>query len=151
MRRSSRAGDDLPALPPIQRELTLSGVALSYNAERRSLDGVDVQIPAGSRVAFVGPSGSGKSSILRVLMRLYEPDEGTIRLDGIDVSTRSLESLRAQMGVVFQDSFLFNATIRENIAMGKPWAPRKPRFSLQPRRPKSTRSSQRCPEGTTRW
>ncbi len=113
------AGEDLPALAPIQRELTLAGVSLSYSAERRALDGIDVQIPAGSRVAFVGPSGSGKSSILRVLMRLYTPDEGTIRVDGVDVSTRSLASLRAQMGVVFQDSFLFNATVRENIAIGK--------------------------------
>ena len=115
-------GKDLPPLAPIQSELTLSGVSLSYGAERRALSGIDVQIRAGSRVAFVGPSGSGKSSVLRVLMRLYDPDEGTVRLDGVDVATCSLESLRAQMGVVFQDSFLFNATVRENIALGKPGA-----------------------------
>jgi ABC-type multidrug transport system fused ATPase/permease subunit/CRP-like cAMP-binding protein len=112
-------GAELPALAPIRREITLENVALSYSAERRALDGVDVQIPAGSRVAFVGPSGSGKSTVLRVLMRLYEPDEGTLRVDGVDVATRSLESLRAQMGVVFQDSFLFDATVRENIGFGK--------------------------------
>ncbi len=69
-------------------------------------------------MAFVGPSGSGKSTVLRVLMRLYEPDEGRILIDGVDVRERSLDSLRAQIGVVFQDSFLFDATVRENIALG---------------------------------
>lgn len=111
-------GEDLPPLAPVRREVALRDVSLSYHAERRALDGVDVTIPAGSRVAFVGPSGSGKSTILRVLMRLYEPDDGVVEIDGVDVTTRSLESLRARMGVVFQDSFLFNTTVRENIALG---------------------------------
>ncbi len=111
-------GEDLPALGPLTREIRLEGVSLSYTPERRALDRVDVTIPAGSRVAFVGPSGSGKSTILRVLMRLYEPDEGRITIDGVDVRERSLASLRSQMGVVFQDSFLFDATVRENISLG---------------------------------
>lgn len=116
------AGDDLPALEPLRSELRLEGVALSYTPDRRALDGVDVTVRAGTKVAFVGGSGSGKSTILRVLMRLYDPDEGRVTVDGVDVSTRSLDSLRAQLGVVFQDSFLFDATIRENIAMGAPGA-----------------------------
>ncbi len=115
----AESADDLPPIDPLAREITLENVSLSYTAERRALDGVDLQIPAGSRIAFVGPSGSGKSTVLRVLMRLYEPDEGSVRFDGVDVATRSLASMRAQMGVVFQDSFLFDATVRENIAMGK--------------------------------
>ena len=114
--------DDLPDLEPMAQSLTLSGVALSYTAERRALDGVDLTIAAGSRVAFVGPSGSGKSTVLRVLLRLYEPDEGAVLVDGVDVASRSLASLRAQTGVVFQDSFLFDATVRENIALGAPGA-----------------------------
>ena len=111
---------DLPDLAPMAQHLTLAGVALSYTAERRALDDVDLTIAAGSRVAFVGPSGSGKSTVLRALLRLYEPDEGAVLVDGVDVSARSLASLRRQIGVVFQDSFLFDATVRENIALGAP-------------------------------
>jgi ABC-type multidrug transport system ATPase subunit len=105
-------------LEPLRDEIRLEGVSLSYTPERRALDQVDVTIEAGTRVAFVGPSGSGKSTILRILMRLYEPDEGKLTVDGVDVRDRSLSSLRSQLGVVFQDSFLFDATVRENIAMG---------------------------------
>jgi ABC-type multidrug transport system fused ATPase/permease subunit/CRP-like cAMP-binding protein len=112
-------GADLPALAPLTRELRLAGVGLSYTPERRALDDFDVSIPAGSRVAFVGPSGSGKSTVLRLLMRMYEPDEGAILVDGADLRSCSLKSWRDQLGVVFQDSFLFDATIRENIAFGR--------------------------------
>ncbi len=111
--------DDLPALAPLARELRLEGVAVSYTAERRALDQVDLVIPAGARVAVVGPSGSGKSTLVRVLLRQYAPDEGRVLLDGSDVAERSLASLRDQVGVVFQDSFLFDGTIRENIALGR--------------------------------
>jgi len=111
--------EHLPAVPPLTRNITLSGVGLSYTPERRALDEVDLTIPAGSRVAFVGPSGSGKSTVLRLLMRLYEPDEGRITVDGVDISEGSLHSWRDQIGVVFQDSFLFDATLRENIALGR--------------------------------
>gem|GEM_PF-16947 len=113
-------GADLPALAPIAREIRFDGVSMSYTPESRALDEVDVTIAVGSHVAFVGPSGSGKSSLLKVLMRLYEPDAGRLLVDGVDVATRSLDSYRAQLGVVFQDSFLFDATIRENIALGSP-------------------------------
>ncbi len=109
-------------LPRMERELRLAGVGFSYTPARRVLDGIDATIPAGSKVAFVGPSGSGKSTVLRLLMRMHEPEEGSIQVDGIDVRTATMSSLRDQMGVVFQDSFLFNTTIRENIALGKPGA-----------------------------
>ncbi len=113
---------DAVELPRLTTELRLSDVSFSYSPERRALDGVDAVIPAGSNVAFVGPSGSGKSTVLRMIMRMYEPEEGTISLDGIDVGTATVESLRGQIGVVFQDPFLFNTTIRENIELGKPGA-----------------------------
>ena len=83
-------GEDLPALAPMARELRLAGVGLSYTPERRALDDFDVTINAGTRVAFVGPSGSGKSTVLRLLMRLYEPDEGAILADGVDLRSVSL-------------------------------------------------------------
>ncbi len=113
---------DAGELPQLSRELRLSDLSFSYSPERRALDGIDALIPAGSNVAFVGPSGSGKSTVLRLIMRMYEPDEGSISVDGVDVSTTTIESLRDQIGVVFQDPFLFNTTIRENIALGKPGA-----------------------------
>ncbi|MCA1692486.1 MAG: ATP-binding cassette domain-containing protein, partial [Actinobacteria bacterium] len=117
--------DDAPdavALPPLRREIHLEGVGFSYTPERRTLEGIDVVIPAGSRVAFVGPTGAGKSSVLQLLMRFVDPDEGVVRFDGRDIRTGAVASLRGQLGVVFQESFLFDATIRENIAMGKPSA-----------------------------
>jgi ABC-type multidrug transport system ATPase subunit len=77
-----------------------------------------VKIPVGKRTAFVGPSGSGKSTVLQILMRLIEPDEGALLVDGVDVRERSLSSLRNQIGVVFQDPFLFNLSLAENIALG---------------------------------
>lgn len=95
---------------------------MSYDTEHRALDDFDATIPVGSRVAVVGPSGSGKSTVLRLLMRLYEPDEGAILIDGVDLRSGSLRSWREQLGVVFQDSFLFDATLRENIALGRPGA-----------------------------
>ncbi len=111
-----------PELPRLQRELELRDVTFAYQPGRPVLDGIDARIPAGANVAFVGPSGSGKSTVLRLLMRLYDPDEGVITLDGADVAAASMASLRDQMGVVFQDPFLFDTTIRENIELGKPGA-----------------------------
>ena len=112
----------LPPLPPVNRDIRLASLGMSYDTGHRALAELDLTIPAGSRVAIVGPSGSGKSTVLRLLMRLHEPDEGAILADGIDIRTASLSSWRAQLGVVFQDSFLFDATVRENIALGRPGA-----------------------------
>ncbi len=112
-------GGALPALPPLGREITISGVGFSYNAERQVLHGVSAVIPAGVRAAFVGPSGSGKSTVLQLLMRLYDPDEGAIYFDGYNLTEVSAASTRGQIGVVFQDNFLFDTTLRENIGFGK--------------------------------
>lgn len=112
------AGEDLEALAPLAHSIELRDLSFSYTPERRTLDGLNVVIPAGKRTAFVGPSGSGKSTVLQILMRLIEPDEGALLVDGVDVRERSLSSLRRQIGVVFQDPFLFNVSLAENIALG---------------------------------
>ncbi len=113
---------DAQAIPDLRREISLEGVGFSYTPERRILDGLDVAIPAGARVAFVGPTGAGKSSVLQLLMRFADPEEGAVKFDGVDLRAATLASLRRQLGVVFQESFLFDDTIRENIAVGKPGA-----------------------------
>ncbi len=106
-------------LPPLTQEIRLTGVAFSYVAGQRVLENIDAVIPAGSRVAFVGPSGAGKSSILQLLTRFYDPDEGAVLFDGRDIRQSTVASVRNQIGVVFQDPFLFGSTVRDNIALGK--------------------------------
>ena len=115
---------DAVELGPVSRELELGDVAFGYDPDTRVLDGVDATIPAGSQVAFVGPSGSGKSTVLSLLMRFYDPDEGSVRADGTDLRAASLSSLRGQLGVVLQDSFLFDVSVGENIALGRVGATR---------------------------
>jgi ABC-type multidrug transport system fused ATPase/permease subunit len=115
-----QAGAD--ELAPLVRDIRLRDVGFSYTPERRTLEGINVEIKAGQKVAFVGPTGAGKSSVLQLLMRFYDPDEGAVLFDGVDVRQATMASLRAQLGVVFQETFLFNATFRENIALGKPGA-----------------------------
>jgi ABC-type multidrug transport system fused ATPase/permease subunit len=113
---------DAIALPRLQRALELQDVSFSYAAQRQVLSGVTVEIRAGSRVAFVGPSGAGKSSIIALLLRLADPDSGAVLVDGVDVRQGTLASLRGQIGVVPQQTFLFNTSIRQNIGLGRPHA-----------------------------
>ncbi len=100
--------------------LALRDVAFSYSADRPVLRGVDLEIPAGSKVALVGGTGAGKSTILSLLLRFYDPDAGKVLVDGQDLRTVTKRSLRDQMAVVLQDTILFSTTIRENIAYGRP-------------------------------
>ena len=109
-------------LPRLSQQIELRDVSFAYTPERRTLKNLSCTIPAGSKVAFVGPSGAGKSSVLQLLMRFYDPVEGAVLVDGIDLREATLDSLRDQLGVVFQETFLFNTTIRENIELGKPGA-----------------------------
>ncbi len=116
---------DAPAateLPPLTREVRLDNVGFSYTSQRTTLEGVSCLIPAGSRVAFVGPTGAGKSSVLQLIMRFYDVDDGAVLFDGQDLRGVTVASLRRQLGVVFQDTFLFDTTLGENIAMGAPGA-----------------------------
>lgn len=106
------------ALPSGRGELRFEGISFSYDAERSILKDVSFKVPAGQTVAIVGPSGSGKSSLVRLLVRFWEPDDGRILIDGIPVSTVSGAALRAEIAVVPQDTVLFNDTIAYNIAMG---------------------------------
>ncbi|RFA15931.1 ABC transporter ATP-binding protein [Subtercola boreus] len=97
-------------------------VGIGASGERPVLDGFDLHIRAGERVAIVGPSGSGKSTVAALVSRFYEPAAGTVSVDGVDVRQLTLASLRRQVGVVFEESFLFSSTIRANIAYGRPGA-----------------------------
>jgi ATP-binding cassette subfamily B protein len=101
-------------------EVSFEDVQFSYDRRRSILKGVSFRIPAGKTVAVVGPSGSGKSTIGRLLYRFYDVEQGAIRIDGQDIREVTQDSLRAYIGVVPQDTVLFNETIYYNIAYGKP-------------------------------
>lgn len=100
-------------------EVVFDGVFFGYDAARPILKGVDLPVPAGQTVAIVGSSGSGKSTIGRLLFRFYDVSEGAIRIDGQDLRDVTQESLHEQIGVVPQDTVLFNDTVRYNIAYGR--------------------------------
>lgn len=107
-------------LPGLTDAIRFEDVSFSYTGEHKNLDRVAFTIHRGSNVAIVGGSGSGKSTVLGLIARFYDPDSGRVTFDGRDGRTATLDSLRKQMGVVFQESFLFNTTIRENIRLGRP-------------------------------
>lgn len=106
-------------LPPGPGELVFDEVSFSYSEERKILEKVSFRVPAGKTVALVGASGSGKSSLIRLLVRFWEPDSGRILFDGLPISSISGTSLREAIAVVPQDTVLFNDTIGYNIAMGR--------------------------------
>jgi ATP-binding cassette subfamily B protein len=102
--------------------IRLSHVTFTYDGSRPILNDVSLVIPAGSHVAVVGTSGSGKSTVLGLLARFYDPQRGSVSFDGVDVRKATIASVRGQIGMVFQDIVLFNASIRENIRLGNPSA-----------------------------
>jgi ATP-binding cassette subfamily B protein len=108
--------------PHFRGHISLKGVSFGYHRDHQVLKDLSLEIPAGRKVALVGDSGSGKSSILYLLMRLYDPWQGKVEIDGVDTCTLKLSSLRNQLAVVLQDSFIFNTTIMENIAIARPGA-----------------------------
>lgn len=110
------------ALAPLQRQITFTNVGFSYTGQVDNLRDVSLTIPAGHSVAFVGPSGSGKSTLLNLLIRAHTATAGAVAFDGVDLRGATRASLQQQMGVVFQETYLFNTTIRENIRMAKPAA-----------------------------
>jgi subfamily B ATP-binding cassette protein MsbA len=124
-------------------------VSFGYPGRALALRHVDLTIPAGQTLAIVGPNGAGKSTLAHLLTRLHKASSGTIAIDGIDIATVSLDSLRRQIGVVPQHVLLFNATVRDNIAYGRP--SRRRRRSKPPRAPPArTTSSSTCRRATTR-
>lgn len=116
---------DTPGAPPLAvagGALRFEDVSFAYNPDRPILKGVDFTVPAGHRVAIVGPSGAGKSTISRLLFRFYDVGGGRIAIDGQDIRAVTQKSLRDAIGIVPQDTVLFNDTIRYNIAYGRPGA-----------------------------
>jgi ATP-binding cassette subfamily B protein len=109
-------------LPKIGSNISFENVTFGYTPEQNNLRNVGMNLQAGSRIAFVGHSGCGKSTNLNLIMRFYDPQAGRVTFDGIDLRDAQLDSLYEQVGIVFQESFLFNTSIRENIRLGKPGA-----------------------------
>ncbi|MEM9553770.1 MAG: ABC transporter ATP-binding protein [Acidobacteriota bacterium] len=106
------------AVEPIREAISFSGVTFAYE-DQQVLRGVDLEIRRGEIVAFVGPSGAGKSTLVNLLPRFIDPAEGSVSIDGHDLRDVTLDSLRAQIGIVTQDTVLFDGTVRENIAYGR--------------------------------
>jgi HlyB family type I secretion system ABC transporter len=115
-------GSFQPALPQIKGHIRFDSVTFRYNteAERNVLENLSFEITPGQMVAVVGRSGSGKSTLAKLLLNLYAPTDGKIYIDGCDSTQVSMRSLRQQVGVVDQDTFLFSGTIRENITVTHP-------------------------------
>jgi len=111
-----------PPLPAGEGRVELRGVTLRYDGAAPALDGVDLDVEAGSTVALVGPSGSGKTSLVALIARLYDPSEGSVSVDGADVRSVDVGSLRSEVAFVADDSFLFSASVAENIAYARPEA-----------------------------
>jgi HlyB family type I secretion system ABC transporter len=106
----------------VRDAIDLHGVGFRYGCRADVLKGLDLRIPAGRTVAVVGESGSGKSTLLKLLMGFYEPTEGRLLVDGVDLRDFELASLRSKIGLVAQDPFIFTGTIAQNIALGRPGA-----------------------------
>jgi ATP-binding cassette subfamily B protein len=114
----SRDRPDARPLPPFQKDIVYEDVIFSYDGKQNHLDNLNLRIEAGKRVAIVGRSGAGKSTIISTLLKLYDIDKGRILIDGHEISELSRDSLRSQMAVVFQDNLLFNMSIMDNIRLG---------------------------------
>lgn len=105
-------------MPPIKGEVEFKNVCFSYEEGHRILDNINFIAKQGATYAFVGPTGAGKSTIVNLISRFYNVDSGQVLIDGTDISTVTIHSLRTQMGVMMQDSFIFSGTIMDNIRYG---------------------------------
>ncbi|MGC4042338.1 MAG: ABC transporter ATP-binding protein [Armatimonas sp.] len=103
----------------LRGDIQFTNITFGYEADRTVLKNINLSIHAGETVAFVGPSGAGKTTICSLVPRFYEPSSGSISIDGMDIHTMTLASLRRNIGIVQQDVFLFAGTIKENIAYGR--------------------------------
>ncbi len=110
------------SLPDLRGEVDFEDVRFAYAPEKEVLHGVSFHSPPGTVTAFVGPSGSGKSTIIGLVSAFHSPTSGRVLVDGVDLSTARLDSYRPQLGVVLQDTFLFDGTIKENVAFARPAA-----------------------------
>jgi len=109
-------------LPLIRGHVRFEKVSFSYDGKVPVLDGIDLEVQPGQTIAILGPTGSGKSSLINLIPRFYDVTAGRVLIDGYDVREVTLDSLRRQIGVVTQETFLFSASLRDNIAYGRPEA-----------------------------
>jgi ABC-type multidrug transport system fused ATPase/permease subunit len=113
---------DAMELPRVRGEIRFDRVTFSYGGDAIALDEVSLDIPPGQTLALVGATGAGKSTLAKLVARFYDPDDGRVLIDGYDLRDVTERSLRSQLGIVPQESFLFSGTIRDNIAFGRPGA-----------------------------
>ncbi len=107
-------------LDNVKGDIGFHDVTFSYENDVKVVKNISFRVPAGNRVAVVGPAGCGKTTIMKLLTRLYDVDSGSIQIDGVDIKKLSLDTIRGNIGVIEQDIVLFSATIKENISYGKP-------------------------------
>lgn len=110
---------DAVELPVIQGDIRFEGVSFGYQADKPVLHDVSFAVKAGQTIALVGPTGAGKSTIINLVARFYDPTAGRIMVDGHDLTKVTLASLRSQLGIVLQDTFIFSGTVKENIEYGR--------------------------------
>ncbi len=108
------------AMPPFRSKIEFREVRFRYEPDRPVLEGIDLVAKVGTVTAILGPTGSGKSTLMALLLRLFDPDSGEIRIDGRDLRTLRLESVRANIAIALQENLLFGTTVRENIAYAVP-------------------------------
>ncbi len=111
---------DAKELENVRGEVEFKDVCFSYSQERKLIENLNVSVKAGQRIAIVGPTGCGKTTLINLLMRFYDVDEGSISVDGNDIRDVTRSSLRRNYGMVLQDTWLKNGTIKQNIKLGKP-------------------------------
>ena len=120
---TSSAVQDLPGARPLANvvgQIAFQDVSFSYESGRKAIEHIDFTVDSGKTVALVGETGAGKSTVMGLLLRQYDPQQGTITIDGTNVRDVTLDSLRANIGVVFQENLLFFRTIEENLMVGRP-------------------------------
>ncbi len=111
---------DAMEMPPIQGDVVFDQVWAEYNPGEPVLRGISLHAQPGQTMAIVGPTGAGKTTLINLIPRFYDVTQGAVRIDGIDVRDVTLESLRRQIGIVLQDTFLFSTSVLENIRYGRP-------------------------------
>ncbi len=113
-------GENARVLTDVQGKVSLDHVAFSYSSEKKLIENLNLHVVPGQRIAIVGPTGCGKTTIINLLMRFYDVDEGSIQVEGTDIREITRNSLRTSYGMVLQDTWLRKGTIRDNIIVGKP-------------------------------